>query len=68
MHTIQEMQAKVKDLEIAYDIHPELFDDYDVKVVPTIIRHQDNKIQKITGHISLRSALEQFDQAKEQNK
>jgi len=49
-------------LRIGYDIHPELFEEYQVTVVPTIVKDADGWIQKITGHLPLREALKIFDE------
>lgn len=55
-------QERAKFLGIGYDIHPELFDEFEVTVVPTIVRDLDGVVQKITGHLPLREALEIFDE------
>ena len=51
---------KLVQLNISCDIDPELFTKYAVKEVPVIIKATDERIDKITGHIDLTSALEIF--------
>ena len=58
--SFQETKARCDKLSIAYNIDPELFDTYGVKVVPTIVRDTKGVIKKITGHIPLREALKIF--------
>lgn len=53
-------KEKAELLKIAYDINPELFDEYQITVVPVIVKHENNIIQKITGHLPLREALKIF--------
>ena len=52
---------KLVQLNISCDIDPELFTKYAVKEVPVIIRATNERIDKITGHIDLASALQIFD-------
>ena len=54
-------KEKAELLKIAYDINPELFDEYQITVVPVIVKHEKNVIQKITGHLPLREALKIFE-------
>jgi len=54
-------KKKIDDVQISYEINPPLFDHYDVTVVPTIVRDEGGRIQKISGHIPLKTALEIFD-------
>jgi conjugal transfer pilus assembly protein TrbC len=56
-----ETKAKLDDLSISYDIDPNLFEKYDVQVVPTIVRDQNNRQSKVVGHIPLIEALKIFD-------
>ena len=51
---------KLVQLNISCDIDPELFTKYAVKEVPVIIRATNERIDKITGHIDLASALQIF--------
>lgn len=46
-------------------IHPKLFSEFDVKVVPTIIVRNGDKFDKISGNISLSYALEKIATQKE---
>ena len=55
-----ETKEKLDELNIGYDINPELFDKYEVKTVPTIIKDDDGNIKKLTGHILLSEALNIF--------
>ena len=55
-------QEQAELLGIGYDIHPELFDEFQVTVVPTIVRDLDGVVQKITGHLPLREVLKIFDE------
>lgn len=57
-------KAKLDELEIGYDIDPNLFEKYEVEVVPTIIRDTGEKQQKIVGHIPLSEAIRIFDEEK----
>ena len=54
-------KEKAELLKIAYDINPELFDEYQITVVPAIVKHGNNVIQKITGHLPLREVLKIFE-------
>ena len=51
---------KTDALKISFDIDPTLFEKYGVTCVPTIIKDEGDRIQKIVGHIPLQSALEAF--------
>ena len=53
---------KVEEVAIAYDIDPELFDKYQVVSVPTIVFDDGQITKKVSGHITLKSALEIFAQ------
>ncbi len=53
-------KAKTEAIEVAYDIDPTLFDKYGIESVPTIVRDEGGKIQKVAGHIPLQSALDIF--------
>ena len=55
-----ETKEKLDELNIGYDINPELFDKYEVNTVPTIIKDDDGNIKKLTGHILLSEALNIF--------
>ena len=57
-------KAKLDELNIAYDINPELFEKYNVRQVPTIIDVQKDSIKQITGHIPLTEALRIFAEEK----
>ena len=58
--SFMETKAKCEDLQINYDVNPVLFDDYGIKVVPTIISEEKKWVKKITGHIPLIEALRIF--------
>ena len=51
---------KSEALKITYDINPNLFEDYGIKVVPTIVEDNEGIVKKITGHIPLTEALKIF--------
>ena len=51
---------KSEALKITYDINPNLFEDYGIKVVPTIVEDNEDIVKKITGHIPLTEALKIF--------
>ena len=53
-------KAAVDKIEIAYDIDPEKFEKYEVKLVPTIVKDKNGDVKKISGHIALKNALEIF--------
>lgn len=53
-------QAKLDELSIGYDINPELFEKYKITMVPAIVKDTGAQAYKVTGHISLLSALEMF--------
>ena len=54
-----ETKAKATELGINFDINPNLFEKYQITVIPTIIMDDDKgEIKKLTGHISLHDALE----------
>jgi conjugal transfer pilus assembly protein TrbC len=55
-----ETKAALDKIEIAYDIDPEKFEKYGIKQVPTIIKDENGNVQKISGNIPLKSALEIF--------
>lgn len=49
-------QKEAKRLEITYDINPELFDEYGVTRVPTIVGIRDAVSRKVVGNIPLETA------------
>lgn len=53
-------QKKTESLKISFEIDPTLFEKYGVTRVPTIVRDEGDRIQKIVGHIPLKSVLEAF--------
>lgn len=54
---------KLKDLGITVDIHPELFDQHQVTVVPTFIQIQDGKpIHRLSGNVTLAFCAEKFEE------
>jgi conjugal transfer pilus assembly protein TrbC len=58
--SFEETRQKVQELEIAYDIDPDLFEKYEISSVPTIVKDEGRDIKKVSGHITLKSALEIF--------
>ena len=58
--TFPETQAYMKDLNIAAEIDPPKFDDYKITVVPTFILTNKQTVDRVSGHISLFEALDQF--------
>ena len=52
-----ETKAKATELDIDFDINPNLFEQYKITVVPTIVTNEREIVKKITGHISLMDAL-----------
>jgi type-F conjugative transfer system pilin assembly protein TrbC len=54
------MQSYMKELGIAAEIDPPKFDDYTVTIVPTFILTRNNVSDRISGHVSLFEALDQF--------
>jgi conjugal transfer pilus assembly protein TrbC len=57
-NSFQETQKKIKDLRINIDIDPNLFAEYQISKVPTIVVVEQERAKKVTGHISLAKALE----------
>lgn len=55
-------KKKSQEIEVAFDIDPPLFEKYGVESVPTIVKDEGGKIQKVCGHIPLQAALEIFDE------
>jgi type-F conjugative transfer system pilin assembly protein TrbC len=53
-------QNYMKELGITAEIDPPKFEDYKVTVVPTFILASKQTIDRVTGHISLFEALDQF--------
>lgn len=51
-------KAKATELEISFNIDPNLFEQYQITTVPVIIT-DDNQgaVKKLTGHLSLHAAL-----------
>ena len=58
--TFPKMQSYMKELGIAAEIDPPKFDDYTVTIVPTFILTRNNISDRISGHVSLLEALDQF--------
>lgn len=58
--TFPATQAYMKDLNIAAEIDPPKFDDFQVTVVPTFILTNNQTFDRVAGHISLFEALDQF--------
>lgn len=56
-NSFQETQEKMQQLEINIDIDPNLFEEFNVRRVPTIIISDDHKAKKILGHLPLGDAL-----------
>jgi type-F conjugative transfer system pilin assembly protein TrbC len=54
------MQSYMKDLGIAVEIDPPKFEDYKVTVVPTFVLVNKNVSDRVSGHISIFEALDQF--------
>lgn len=58
--TFSKMQSYMKELGIAAEIDPPKFDDYTVTIVPTFILTRNNVSDRISGHVSIFEALDQF--------
>ena len=56
----QQTQSYMKDLGIVAEIDPTKFEDHQVTEVPTFILVHNKNLDRITGHISLWEALDQF--------
>lgn len=55
---------KLKELGITVDIHPDLFEQYQVTIVPTFIQIQDGKlIHRLSGNVTLPFCVEKFGEA-----
>ncbi len=55
---------KNKGLQAAIQINPQLFQDYNITQVPTFILREEKEWYKLSGHVSLDYALEQFEKEK----
>ncbi|XVN40752.1 MAG: type-F conjugative transfer system pilin assembly protein TrbC [Rickettsia endosymbiont of Argas persicus] len=54
-----ETKAKADEINISFDINPNLFEEYQITSVPAIIVNSEDKgVKRLTGHISLHDALE----------
>ncbi|EER21661.1 MULTISPECIES: type-F conjugative transfer system pilin assembly protein TrbC [spotted fever group] len=54
-----ETKAKADEINISFDIDPNLFEEYQITSVPAIIVNSEGKgVKRLTGHISLHDALE----------
>ncbi|WP_041404999.1 type-F conjugative transfer system pilin assembly protein TrbC [Rickettsia massiliae] len=52
-------KAKADEINISFDIDPNLFEEYQITSVPAIIVNSEGKgVKRLTGHISLHDALE----------
>ena len=60
-----EMAKKIKEMKISYEIDPTLFEKYQVKMVPTIIKIEQDKVKRLSGHINLFEALKIFEEEKQ---
>jgi type-F conjugative transfer system pilin assembly protein TrbC len=58
--TFPETQAYMKALRITAEIDPPKFDDYDITVIPSFVLAHNQKFDRVSGHISLLEALNQF--------
>ncbi|MCZ6902636.1 MAG: type-F conjugative transfer system pilin assembly protein TrbC [Rickettsia endosymbiont of Ixodes persulcatus] len=52
-------KAKADEINISFNIDPNLFEEYQITSVPAIIVNSEGKgVKRLTGHISLHDALE----------
>jgi conjugal transfer pilus assembly protein TrbC len=58
--SFEETRQKVQGLELAYDIDPNLFEKYEISSVPAIVEDDGKNIKKVSGHLTLKAALELF--------
>jgi type-F conjugative transfer system pilin assembly protein TrbC len=58
--TFPKTQSYMKDLGVTVEIDPPKFEDYKVTVVPTFILDNKNVSDRVSGHITLFEALDQF--------
>lgn len=66
-NSFQETKEKIKDLGISVDIDPNLFEEYQISKVPTIVVVEKEQVKKVTGHISLAMGLEVMECNEEQS-
>lgn len=56
---------KEKGVTVPIQIHPKLFQEYEIQLVPTIVVADDTQYDKLSGNVSLRYALEKMAQSGE---
>lgn len=56
-NSFQETRKKMEELEINVSIDPNIFEDFGVKSVPTVIGIKEGLAYKVSGNVSLREAL-----------
>ena len=55
--------AKLKELEVSVDIHPELFETHKITSVPTFIEVKDKEeINRLSGNVSLKFCVSKFEE------
>ncbi len=55
--------AKLKELEVSVDIHPELFETYRITSVPTFIEVNDKEEKnRLSGNVSLKFCVSKFEE------
>lgn len=53
--------VKLKDLDLSVEIHPELFEKYQITSVPTFIEFKDNEpVERLSGNVSLSFCRSKF--------
>lgn len=60
--SFRETEDYIRELGIVADIDPPRFEDYQITSVPTFVLARNGVFDKVSGHVSLRDALDQFRQ------
>ncbi len=55
--------AKLKELEVSVDIHPELFETHQITTVPTFVEVKDKEeLNRLSGNVSLKFCVSKFEE------
>lgn len=71
-NSFKELANRIFDLQdkgviVPIQIHPKLFQEYEVEIVPSIVVVEENQYDKISGNLSIQCALEKMSQRGETN-